>query len=600
MHLTRPPAPRYPFTTPREDRIGEETLSHYNIQGVIATTPHSTVSRAVHLRTSTPVAIKAISKQSLASKDFWWSKKANKWLYKEEAVFRILGVGEEWDEVKGWNPPAYPLPSRSSISTISTYGRRAPRRHPHLPPFLTSISTTRHIHLIFALASTDLFDVVDGNGLSDRAEGSAEQVGVREECAAEVVARLCSVVSWCWKRGVVHRDIKLENILFLAPVPGPSYPSPLASTFLRSLFLSDFGLASLIPAPAPPSKKPSGAELSHTTLSFITPFVPSSSPFPYDTPPPSPTSSEDSSDQPLLRGAVGSPHFAAPEVCSESGYSKMVDSWSIGVVAYLCVGGGYAWPYGDLPKDRLVPDEERLAQGVDFSHASFANASPSFHRFVTSMLHPDPTLRPTPKAALDHEWIRAHVPEDVRWELVGWAEGRDPEDVDVEGEGEAGSVRGSWEENPVRGSWDESGVRRRGRGDGEGVSGEYTRAAVKGRLGPTRHPAVRRAGIALLFVGILVELLVILVEALNLGNGADGTGMNAVWKVVRDGRVVLMSVGLAALTLGAVSVVLSHRTSRRIISVVVNGRGVKHREPRSSEAGEPLLGRLDGEGYGGF
>ncbi|KAJ3342547.1 Protein phosphatase 2C 2 [Gonapodya sp. JEL0774] len=364
--------------------------------------------------------------------------------------------------------------------------------------------------MVFALASTDLFDVVDGNAIvSTRQQEQGFQIGMDEGFAAEVVARLCSVVSWCWKRGVVHRDIKLENILFLHPRPTPPVQPESAAPFLSSLFLSDFGLAALIPSTVVPhtSKAQSVTELSQTTLSFITPYAGRLAPSAYDTPPPSPTG--DLSEEAMLRGAVGSPHFAAPEVVhSPMGYTKQVDAWSIGVVAYMCVGGGYCWPFGELSEKQLVPEESKLAQGADFTHPSLSSTSPNFQRFVNSLLHPDPSLRLTPRAALDHDWIRTMVEDDVRMDLIGWSEGRDPDDWDGDDE-ETDRV------SDVGVLDDMTGLRRI-------ISGQ--------------HPGAWRLAVGFLLVGILLELLIVIMDFLDLGSGNPGDEGQEFWKAIRARR----------------------------------------------------------------
>ncbi|XP_043697033.1 phosphoenolpyruvate carboxylase kinase 1-like [Telopea speciosissima] len=94
--------------------------------------------------------------------------------------------------------------------------------------------------------------------------------------AAAVISPLMEAIAHCHGRGVAHRDIKPDNILFDS----------------RSrLKLADFG----------------SADLFHDGRS--------------------------------MRGIVGTPYYVAPEVLSGRDYNEKVDVWSAGVIMYIMLAG---------------------------------------------------------------------------------------------------------------------------------------------------------------------------------------------------------------------------------------------------------------------
>ncbi|KAM0944951.1 putative protein kinase CAMK-CDPK family [Dioscorea sansibarensis] len=122
------------------------------------------------------------------------------------------------------------------------------------------------IHLVLDLCTgPDLFD-----RLSD------ESAPISEPEAAIVMGDLMEAIAACHRRGVVHRDVKPENVVFDAE---------------GRVRLVDFGSAGWI------------------------------------------------GDGGGMRGLVGTPYYVAPEVVRGEEYGEKVDVWSAGVVLYIMLGG---------------------------------------------------------------------------------------------------------------------------------------------------------------------------------------------------------------------------------------------------------------------
>jgi len=129
------------------------------------------------------------------------------------------------------------------------------------------VAAPAHIFVVMEYAA--------GGSLLDHVRGAGR---LGEAAAARVFAQLLAGVAFCHSRGVIHRDVKLENALLDRD---------------GAVKLIDFGLAALVPS--------------------------------LDTP---------------LRVHCGSPSYAAPEIVARKPYlGPPVDVWSLGVVLFACAAG---------------------------------------------------------------------------------------------------------------------------------------------------------------------------------------------------------------------------------------------------------------------
>ncbi|XP_072970664.1 phosphoenolpyruvate carboxylase kinase 1-like [Typha angustifolia] len=120
-----------------------------------------------------------------------------------------------------------------------------------------------------------IIDLCPGGDLFDRISGSAP---LPEPEAAAVTAALVEAIAACHRRGVAHRDVKPDNVLF---------------DLKGRLRLSDFGSAEWF--------------------------------------------GEDGGEE--MRGLVGTPYYVAPEVVAGKHYGEKVDVWSAGVILYMMLSG---------------------------------------------------------------------------------------------------------------------------------------------------------------------------------------------------------------------------------------------------------------------
>ncbi|KAJ7611651.1 kinase-like protein [Roridomyces roridus] len=150
--------------------------------------------------------------------------------------------------------------------------------HPNITKLLTHLTTpSYHVLVMPYVAGGDLLGVVNNDETHNM---------LSESLLRRMWTELCKAVGWMHGVGLVHRDVKLENILLTTTLPCATLPSgPL-------LKLTDFGLSRFIDV-----------------------------------------------DSPLLNTRCGSEAYAAPElVISGRKYDgRETDAWACGVVLYaLC------------------------------------------------------------------------------------------------------------------------------------------------------------------------------------------------------------------------------------------------------------------------
>lgn len=195
----------------------------------------------------------------------------------------------------------------------------------------------------------DLFDAILKQSRASSEEqqnagaGSVIKRGLPEVAAKRVMQHLLSALGYIHEKGVVHRDIKCENILLL------HNGIPVEENILK---LCDFGFAV------------------------------------YDR-------------GEGLRDRLGSPDTVAPEVVIGSNYSTLVDIWSAGVLLYMTLS---ATPPFFAGSDREVLQRVR-AGNYSMVGKLWDTISPACKDLVRSLMTVDTSQRPAAKAALQMAWL---------------------------------------------------------------------------------------------------------------------------------------------------------------------------------------------------
>jgi calcium-dependent protein kinase len=229
------------------------------------------------------------------------------------------------------------------------------RDNAHVVTLLDVFETDEEIQLVMEYCGGgELFDVIQRK--RNQALASPDKAyRYSESKAARIVSQMLSVLVELHSRGVVHRDVKPDNILLTCD-------SEMCAK------LSDFGTSRELHPEEESDSCSSDGEAS--------PLTPQSRKRAYS--------------------AVGSNFYAAPEVRSGEGYGTAVDVYSLGVTLYVLLCG--------FPPSFTTDEEDDVVAFPSFSHLS-----EDVKRLIRKMVDPDASRRITAKNALQDKWIVRHT-----------------------------------------------------------------------------------------------------------------------------------------------------------------------------------------------
>lgn len=184
-----------------------------------------------------------------------------------------------------------------------------------------------------------VMECVGGGELFDRI---ARKAGYTEKAARSVFRLLARTIDYLHDQDVVHRDLKLENLLLRD------------SGDDVTVAIADFGFAAKL-----------------------------------------------SARRPHLTDYCGTPNYMAPEIILAEPYGKPVDMWALGVLTYILLGG-YA-PFSHNNRMKLFG---LIRKGqYQFDPQYWAHVSEEAKDLIRGMLERDPGKRLTATQALQHPWV---------------------------------------------------------------------------------------------------------------------------------------------------------------------------------------------------
>ena len=212
--------------------------------------------------------------------------------------------------------------------------------HPNIISLHNYCETQKAYYLTTTHCLTDLFPF-----LSNR---------ITERQLAEIAFQLLSILSYFEKKQILHRDLKLENIMIFDVEENSKYQDK-----IYYVKLIDFGTC--------------------------------------------------------LKGAqqekafIGSSYYVAPEIVYSNYYSSKCDIWSLGVVLYMLITGGS--PFEGHNSDEVIEDAKRKKFTVHTNF--FKEYSKELCTLLKKILEKDPSKRITAKEALKDIWFKNNVRHEL-------------------------------------------------------------------------------------------------------------------------------------------------------------------------------------------
>ena len=164
---------------------------------------------------------------------------------------------------------------------------------------------------------------------------------INEERTREIVQSIANAIQYLHSFGIIHRDIKLENIM-MTDNSDKAVPK-----------LADFGLARMI-GPSEKSTEPFG------TLGYV-----------------------------------------APEVLKKEPYSYSCDLWSLGCVTYALLSGTLPFDHDSQSESIKMT----ISSPVQFTLPCWNEINPLTKDFIQKLLTKDPKHRMSIEDALAHPWL---------------------------------------------------------------------------------------------------------------------------------------------------------------------------------------------------
>ncbi|KAL4147539.1 Serine/threonine-protein kinase pkz1 [Phytophthora ramorum] len=182
-----------------------------------------------------------------------------------------------------------------------------------------------------------------------------------EPKARDVAREIASALSFLHRHGLVHKDVKPENILLSARVVDYNtsgvYRKGNRHESNSLVKLADFGSAG-----------PAGAT----------------------------TNLED----------VGTAAYLPPELLTTGVCTSACDMWALGCVLYIMLSGSHPFDLDGMSSDLIV--EHRIkSEPITFAFNAWDNVSPDAKDLISKLLVKDPALRLTADQMLQHPWMNA-------------------------------------------------------------------------------------------------------------------------------------------------------------------------------------------------
>ena len=183
----------------------------------------------------------------------------------------------------------------------------------------------------------------------------------KEKEAAKLMEQIVSAVAYCHEKGICHRDLKPQNILFLNENPD----SPIK--------VVDFGISKIYDPSLSSLKEEFG---------------------------------ESENKNKKMTNLVGTMHYLSPEVIKGS-YTEKCDVWSLGVILYILLCG-----YPPFNGNNEIDIKKSISSlKLEFPKEQWKNISENAKNLISSMLCPE-KKRISAKEVFNSKWLTSRLKKE--------------------------------------------------------------------------------------------------------------------------------------------------------------------------------------------
>ena len=216
--------------------------------------------------------------------------------------------------------------------------------HPNIINFYETYQDSKYLYIVMEYCS--------GGDLMDKL---LQKTHLEEREVSKIMFKLFSAINYVHKKKIVHRDLKLENVLFSD------------KTADSDLKVIDFGLSAIVKA----------------KFSFF-------------------SNDKNEENRQDLNMKVGTPLYVAPEVL-KGNYSYECDIWSLGVIMFMLLSGDP--PFIGSTEEKLF---ERIEKGsFNFNAKIWQNVSLKAKEVIIKILKVNPRKRASASQILKHSWFQS-------------------------------------------------------------------------------------------------------------------------------------------------------------------------------------------------
>jgi len=256
-----------------------------------------------------------------------------------------------------------------------------------------------HLHQVYQNKNNIkvIMELLTGGDLSERSITSERQV-------QRVILQLVSACRYCHSRGVVHRDLKLQNVLYIDQSEDSDIKT--IDFGLGGRFMSDELMYQIAQQRKqvrdrsysfPTRKKTRSGDSAEIAVQDG-----DSTSNPDNRKSLSVDEQRKMSKSRIFQTTCGTAYYMAPEILYDDGYTEKCDLWAIGVITYMLIVKHPPF----MGKSQIDVFRRIRESNPDYKEAAWNSFSADAMEFVRHLLVGNPKKRWTAQQALDSNWMQ--------------------------------------------------------------------------------------------------------------------------------------------------------------------------------------------------